>query len=154
MMTREERFWAKVRKTADCWIWTGSISNRGYGRLGKDYAHRLSVQFAGRLIPPKMHVDHVCCNQLCVNPAHLDVVTAGENIARSGVYARRTAAARSAKFCKRGHKLAEVGRMLRKGEKSPRCRACHSLHSMATYRRRKNAAVEASQACVNAQKEG
>ncbi|HEU5089071.1 MAG TPA: hypothetical protein VFT99_16560, partial [Roseiflexaceae bacterium] len=29
-----ERFWAKVRKTDTCWLWTAATDHNGYGRIG------------------------------------------------------------------------------------------------------------------------
>ena len=29
----EARFWAKVNKTEDCWLWTGARFNTGYARF-------------------------------------------------------------------------------------------------------------------------
>ena len=32
--TPEERFWAKVDKSGDCWLWTGAVDKgTGYGRF-------------------------------------------------------------------------------------------------------------------------
>ncbi len=31
----EHRFWAKVLKTATCWLWQGQKNRLGYGRLSK-----------------------------------------------------------------------------------------------------------------------
>lgn len=36
----------------------------------------------GRLVPPRLVVDHLCFNTRCVNPAHLDVVTQRTNLDR------------------------------------------------------------------------
>jgi hypothetical protein len=44
MTSLEQRFWAKVRKDSDCWVWTGAFSSTGYGGFkvnGRDEgAHR------------------------------------------------------------------------------------------------------------------
>lgn len=29
-----ERFWSKVNKTVDCWLWTASTTRGGYGQFG------------------------------------------------------------------------------------------------------------------------
>ena len=80
------RFWAKVRKTATCWIWTSAIIRSGYGTFwidgGMQYAHRLSYEWTIGPIPPGLQLDHLCRVRECVNPSHLEPVTNRENILR------------------------------------------------------------------------
>lgn len=81
----EERFWAKVDKSGDCWLWTASTRN-GYGQFfdGEriEYAHRfVYARFVGPLMPG-LKIDHLCRTPACVNPAHLELVTNAENIRR------------------------------------------------------------------------
>lgn len=102
-----ERFWLKVDRSAGpngCWLWLGGLRN-GYGQVcgerrdrhGKSletlYAHRLAWTLLRGQIPPGMTLDHyrrnagprqAPCAKLCVNPAHLEVVTHGENAHRGG----------------------------------------------------------------------
>jgi hypothetical protein len=92
MATTAERFWKKVRIKGDCWTWTGSRSEAGYGRLrvGSDviYAHRWSYEHYVGMIPDHMEIDHLCGVRHCVNPAHLDVVSHHQNMVRSWAYRR------------------------------------------------------------------
>lgn len=76
--TIEERFWAKVDKSGDCWLWTAYCMAKGYGVFGihrtTELAHRVSWQLAHGDIPDGLFVLHNCPdgdNPACVNPAHL-----------------------------------------------------------------------------------
>lgn len=72
--TDEERFWAKVDKSADCWMWTGAtVAGYGIFRLNsRNYvAHRVSFMWLRGPIPATSEVDHMCFNRSCVNPSHL-----------------------------------------------------------------------------------
>lgn len=76
-----------MRKTESCWIWT-CVTRTGYGRFkikGRYYsAHRLAYEMLVEPIPEGMTVDHVvCANRACVNPSHFEIVSLGENTARS-----------------------------------------------------------------------
>lgn len=76
--------WKKVTRTNSCWIWRGYVEN-GYGRLtyGKTVrAHRFFYEVLRGGIPVGMDIDHLCTDRACVNPAHMEVVTRGENSRR------------------------------------------------------------------------
>lgn len=82
-----ERFWAAVEKTETCWNWLRRREWHGYARCwfaGKrQYVHRISVEIhTGVRVPSDREVDHLCKNRVCVNPAHLEVVTKLENLHR------------------------------------------------------------------------
>jgi len=82
----EERFWKKVRKTNDCWEWTGCTDQKGYGRIAiKQHnspgrAPRIAWELHFGLIPAGLHVLHKCDNPKCVRPDHLFLGTNDDNM--------------------------------------------------------------------------
>lgn len=75
-----------------CWIWQRGLTYKGYGACNRDgfqTAHRwYYAQLVGQ-IPEGMQLDHLCRVRACVNPGHLEPVTAGENT-RRGLNAKIT----------------------------------------------------------------
>lgn len=126
-----ERFLAKVDKRDDgCWLWNAYKTPEGYGQFwnggGHSLAHRWSYEHYVAPIPSGLVIDHLCRNPACVNPAHLECVTMGENTARGTAYEVIRALAKQKTHCKRGHPL--FGDNLRidsRGDRS--CRACMAL---------------------------
>ncbi len=76
----EERFWAKVDKSAGaegCWPWTASRKDNGFGQACVGHqkvrmAHKVAYEFANHMkLGERMAVRHSCGNPACCNPAHL-----------------------------------------------------------------------------------
>jgi hypothetical protein len=69
-----------------CWVWNGTIDGGGYGRLRlngvKWLAHRYTYEKHVGPIPTGLQIDHLCRNRACVNPNHLEPVTAQTNLRR------------------------------------------------------------------------
>lgn len=113
-----ERFWRRVVPCAmsGCWLWTGGTNNKGYGRYApgrKIYgAHRASYEALVAPIAPGLVIDHrVCKTPCCVNPAHLEVVTAVENWRRGNAPSVHAAARDS---CIHGHPYGESNAEVRR----------------------------------------
>jgi hypothetical protein len=68
------RFWSKVDKRGECWLWAASLSKYGYGQFSiDDYpykAHRVSYAIVNG-DPGELNVNHACDMPACVNPLHL-----------------------------------------------------------------------------------
>jgi hypothetical protein len=112
--TPSERFWSKVQKTADCWVWKASVAGPGkYGHFHvsggstaakgrvRVYAHRWSYEEVVGPIPDGLELDHLCRNPRCVNPAHLEPVTHAENHRRRRGF--RTGPYNVGDACRHGH---------------------------------------------------
>jgi hypothetical protein len=127
-----------VAQPDGCWQWIGGLDRDGYGRYqrkGVLLAHRASVILHGQKIPDGMQIDHLCRNRACVNPDHLEIVTARTNTARglspSAINARK-------RSCSKGHPFDERNTYWApNGTRS--CRECRNQASRA-YRARRAAA--------------
>jgi hypothetical protein len=82
-----DRFWTKVDRTGECWLWTGHRFHNGYGETrescGKKrlLTHRVAWELTNGPIPAGLVVLHSCDTRNCVRPSHLSTGTQRDNMA-------------------------------------------------------------------------
>lgn len=93
--TLQQRFWSKVDRGGDCWLWTAARSPLGYGKIsvgrsgeGVELAHRVSWEIHFGPVPDGMCVLHRCDNPPCVRPDHLFLGDRADNAADSAAKGR------------------------------------------------------------------
>ncbi len=117
-MTPEERFLSLVQFSVDrshdgspCVEWATAEGYAKFKSGGRQTgAHRWAYEHWVGPIPDGLQIDHLCRNRCCVNPAHLEPVTAQENTRRALAFRVPPT------HCKWGHELT--------GEKWG-CLVCH-----------------------------
>lgn len=119
----EDRFFGHVEVTGFCWLWTGKVNEKGYGRFGHTMVHRWVYEFLVGEIGDGLVIDHLCRIHRCVNPDHLEPVTRTENNRRGF---QRSAVAARTNLCFRGHPLEGDNLAVRtwRGKVQRFCRTC------------------------------
>lgn len=121
------RFMEHIQVTRNCWNWTGSKTDSGYGifsnRKPRYKVHRYSYEIFVGKIPTGLTIDHLCRNRLCVNPSHLEPVARSENVMRGighgAVNIKKT-------HCPSGHPYSgkNLMRLTWNGRPYRKCRTC------------------------------
>ena len=122
-----EKLSDKFIKTNTCWLWTGSTSKGGYGKISmKDdttiMAHRAMYELLVGPIEDGLTLDHLCRNPSCINPEHLEPVTIQENIARAKNQV--TTINKNKEYCNSGHRFSIKNTYRKKDRDNRECRQC------------------------------
>lgn len=149
--------WYALDLSKPCWEWPGRLDDDGYGRLDGRTAHRVIWErILRRKLPDGIHLDHVCQNKRCVNPAHMEPVTPKENQRRSRVIrGLKPKSAREPKprprrlvlggVCSHGHVLTEALLAIRT-DGLGRCRECCRISERARWPQKKQRRNERARA--------
>jgi hypothetical protein len=83
------RFWSRVDKSGECWLWTGSKTPAGYGQIslngGSAYAHAIAIELAGGDLSGGLRSLHVCDTPNCVRNDEIGIyVVDGVTLPRYG----------------------------------------------------------------------
>lgn len=124
-----ERFWGRVDKSGDCWLWLGALNRDGYGHTSRNnktvFTHRLAYELEVGPIPEGFVLDHLCRVHNCVRPDHLEPVTAKENVDRGERSSTKTE-------CIHGHPY-EPDNLYRNPAGKRICRVCMRANSRRRY---------------------
>lgn len=137
-----ESFWSRVKKTEECWLWTGSKTSSGYGlhctkhKGGKKIASRAIWESVNGPIPAGLLVCHRCDNPPCVRPDHLFIGTQSDNMRDASEKGRMSFPHARWTHCKKGHPLTFDGTILRANGRR-RCRVCITIHNQKLVEQRK-----------------
>lgn len=149
-----------------CWTWTGTDGTRdGYGKFrpspGKPayMAHRWAYEAFTGPIPDGMQIDHRChtddsacpggpgCpHRRCVNPAHLEAVTASENTTR------QRHAERLKTECPKGHPY-EGTNLILGADGKRHCRECDIQRKRLSRQRARSSAALAPEIAADQQQD-
>jgi hypothetical protein len=124
-----------VDNLTGCWVWQRGLTRGGYGEMrdGKQMrrAHRVYYERYRGPIPTGLHLDHLCRNPACVNPAHLEPVTPRVNALRGNTIAARR---KAQTHCVRGHPFDEANTIRRGNGRA--CRECQRQAVRESQRKR------------------
>jgi len=135
-----ERLLSKVEVDDNgCWLWTGSKNKKGYGQVFYNSklikAHRFSYEVFKEPIPKGMHVCHSCDIPSCINPDHLWVGTAKDNMIDMGKKGRTVNQNTNKTHCKQGHEFSPENTYYY--SQGRQCRICQRIRNKESKRKKR-----------------
>jgi len=128
----------RVNPATGCWDWIGNCTEKGYGRVyirpERRYrpAHRAMYERLMGPVAEGIVIHHRCENPGCINPQHLEPLSAGENVRRgpnSGYKRRWTICPNSHPYTPENTKVDARGYRL--------CRVCERKRGRQAARRQR-----------------
>lgn len=120
------KFWNNITVHSNgCWTWNRYRDKHGYGVMCVSAgfplrAHSVSWFLKNGSLPAKgMHLDHLCRNEPCCNPEHLEEVTPRVNIERGNSFIPLNS---FKTHCPKGHPYNQENTCVSKGGRY--CRTC------------------------------
>jgi hypothetical protein len=127
-----KRFVDRLVKPSDdeCWIWTGMVDRKGYGRItvgGYSLScHRFSFFIHNKYLDPDRLVCHSCDNPPCSNPSHLFLGTFSDNMKDASRKMRCSGQLRT--HCPKGHEYTPENTYIHGDPKKGRqCKECRRI---------------------------
>lgn len=118
-----------VDPTSGCWLWSGALTEKGYGRVSRSgvkyRTHRLVWELlTGQRLLSGTDLHHLCPNRHCCNPDHLSLLGHAHHAVLTGHE-------RHQGRCKNGHELTPENSYVRRRAdgsfRDRQCRECRRL---------------------------
>lgn len=119
-----------------CWIWTAAKMPKGYGQMKlpktrkQEYAHRLAYMIHFGEIPDGKHVCHKCDNPSCVNPDHLFLGTAWDNLNDMKIKGRHLYGEKNTQSILTDEAVRKIKQLISDGQSQSKIAAMFNVHQV------------------------